>query len=105
MTEKMTETQARTFDGHSTANETIVLMELAAKGCTTCLPYIDVFTFRRWKAQGFQVQKGQHGIHVTTYIPTYSKDESGEQVETGKRPWTSVLFCRHQVKPIEEKAH
>ena len=105
MTQKMTETQARTFDGHSTANETIVLMELAAKGCTSCEPYKDIFTYRRWQAQGFQVQKGEHGIKLTTYIPIHKTDDDGKQVQTGRRPRTTTVFCACQVKPIEEKAH
>ena len=104
MTQQMTAEQATQFDGHSTQNALIVAMALEERGCTSCLPYQDVFTYKRWKALGFQVQKGEESIRITTYIPLYKTDPvTGENVQTGKRPWTSCVFCRHQVKPIEKK--
>ena len=104
MTQQMTAEQATQFDGHSTQNALIVAMALEERGCTSCLPYQDVFTYNRWKAQGFQVQKGEESIHITTYVPTFNVDKNtGEKVQTGKRPRTSCVFCRHQVKAIEKK--
>jgi len=43
---------ARRFDRYSVANA-VMLKEALPCGCE---PYIDVFTYRRRKAQGFQVQ-------------------------------------------------
>ena len=89
--------EARTFARHSEVNARILSAAAAEKGCT-CQPYVDWFTYRRWKAQGFQVQKGEHGTRLTCYIQTETKDpETGEMVPTGSRPWRSALFCRCQV--------
>ena len=96
----LTADQAKRFDRTSTANFQIVALAAAARGCS-CEPYVDWFTYRRWQAQGFQVQRGQHGVKLTTWIPVIDK-ETGEQ--TGKRPRTASVFCRCQVKPIEASA-
>ena len=29
-----------------------------------CEPYADVFTFNRWKAQGYFVRRGEHGVRL-----------------------------------------
>ena len=50
---KMTPEQAVTFDGHSL---TSMLLVEAGLQCE-CMPYADVFTYNRWRAQGMQVQK------------------------------------------------
>jgi len=95
-TEPMTAEQAQTFEhGISIANATAVAQAMVEKGCG-CVPYVDVFSYRRWQAQGYQVQKGEHGIKVTTWIH-YTDKEGKDQV----RPKNVTLFCRHQVKPIE----
>jgi hypothetical protein len=72
-------------------------MEAARRGCE-CEAYIDWFTYKRWKAQGFQVQKGEKGFPLKTFIPVL--DEEGNVIR--KRPWTSHLFCKCQVKPKGE---
>ena len=51
---------ARQIDGYSVAN-TVTLKELLACGCE---PYRDVFTYRRWKAQGFRVERGEKAIRL-----------------------------------------
>jgi len=95
MTTKMTAQQALQFDRYSAVNAAIVAANLPCG----CQPYQDVFTYRRWQAQGMQVQKGQKSIKIATYAPVTRKDEeTGELVVVGKRPWTSRVFCRHQVQ-------
>ena len=105
MTEhKMTAETATQFDTYSIANATAVALALSERGCD-CLPYQDVFTYNRWKAQGMQVQKSTevgHGIKLTTYIPVTKPDDNGEPVVTYRRPWHTTVFCRCQVKPIKE---
>src|SRR6266850_1687850 len=44
---------AREFDRYSIANAVTVKQSLPCG----CEPYVDVFTYRRWRAQGFQVQR------------------------------------------------
>lgn len=90
----MTADQAQRFEYYSATNAGIV------KACLPCgcKPYEDVFTYARWQALGYQVKKGEHGIKIGTYAPITQKDEDGEKI-VGKRPWTSTVFCRCQVKP------
>ena len=103
MSDKMTAEQARTFDGHSAANATILTHAAEQRGCQ-CKPYQDWYTYKRWRAQGMQVQKGEKGTKLGTFIPTYTTDsDTGEKVKTGTRPWTSHVFCRCQVKPVEKR--
>jgi hypothetical protein len=67
-----------------------------------CEPYKSVYTYERWRAQGFQVQRGQHGVHLPTMTETKVEDEDGN-VKTRRRFTTAAVFCRHQVEPIREK--
>ena len=89
MTERMTATEAMTFEqGHSMTSGMILDAAAQSHGCV-CKPYQDWFTYKRWRAQGFQVQKGQHGVKLTTYIPI--RDDNDKP--TGKtRPWRSTVF-------------
>lgn len=63
-----------------------------------CEAYKDIFTFRRWKAQGYFVRKGEKGTKITTWIPKIENDEQGNEKIVGKRPKVAVVFCRHQVE-------
>lgn len=104
-TEKMTAEQAVRFDTFSPTNALIVASSLTC-GCS---PYQDVFTYRRWAAQNCQVQKGEHGIKITTWIIARGKDadrepnaEPADQENGYKFPRTTTVFCRCQVRPIVE---
>jgi len=97
---KMTTEQAQTFSGYSRANAAVLTMTAEVKRCQ-CQPYKDWFTYQRWLAQGYQVQKGEHGIRLTTWIAVTKKDEDGNEVVTGRRPKSYTRFCRCQVKAIE----
>lgn len=94
---KMTAAEATHFDGHSTANAATILLELECD----CQPYEDVFTYARWKAQGFQVQKGEKSIRIPTIQKVTKENDKGEP-ETRRLKKTSFVFCRCQVKPIEQ---
>ena len=67
----MTATEARSFDRFSVANAATVMAE---RGCG-CEPYVDVFTYKRWQAQGFQVQKGEKSIRIPTVRTVERKDK------------------------------
>ena len=96
MSEKMTAKQARTFEhGYSQVHAAILANAALEKGCQ-CVPYVDWFTYKRWLAQGFQVQKGEHGIRLVRFI-TAEKD--GKKRTFPKR---YSVFCRCQVKEIEK---
>src|SRR5436305_1734345 len=58
---QMSEAEAKHFEGFSLANATLLTQAAAERGCS-CAPYEDWFTYDRWRAQGMQVQKGQHGV-------------------------------------------
>ena len=106
MTEKMTIAQATVFSHKSLASELVLNLAAKERGCS-CAAYSDWFTYRRWQALGFQVQRADvvgHGVKLTTYVEfTKTDPATGEQVVTGKRPRTTSVFCRCQVKPIEKK--
>jgi len=100
MSQKMTAVQATRFEhGQSTGSALLLTLAAQERGCT-CQPYVDWFTYKRWTAQGMQVQKGEHGVKLTVYVPN-KPDEDGEP--TGTHPWHSTVFCRCQVKPKGEK--
>jgi antirestriction protein ArdC len=94
----MNATNAQTFEnGRSTRSEIILAMAAQDKGCE-CEAYIDWFTYKRWQAQGFQVQKGEKGVCLLTFREGEKKDEKTGKVKQHKRPWRSYVFCRCQVK-------
>jgi hypothetical protein len=89
---------ARHFDRYSVANA-VAVKEALPCGCE---PYVDVFTYRRWKAQGFQVQKGEKAIRLPLiYQRTETDPETGKETTT-RRTGRSAVFCRCQVRPIRE---
>jgi antirestriction protein ArdC len=94
----MNATQATTFEkGKSKDHEIFLSMVAASRGCA-CQAYQDWFTFRRWQAQGMQVQRGEKGTKLTTYIPVFVTDDSGDKHPSGTRPKTTSVFCHCQVK-------
>lgn len=93
----MTPDQARSFDRVSVGNATLVLTVLKCG----CHPYEDVFTYKRWQAQGFQVQRGEKAISLPLVKEIVEEDEGGETIEQRRILGHSWVFCRCQVKPIE----
>ena len=93
MAEAMSSTQAVRFDHFSQVNADIVETSFPCE----CEAYKDVFTYRRWSAQGMQVRRGEKAVKITTFRPV--KDEEGEII--GRAPVTSAVFCRHQVEVSE----
>ena len=97
MRERMTSDDARRFErGPSIENMKRVYAALACG----CEPYVDVFTYQRWQAQGMQVQRGQRSVRIPLMVRGERVDETtGERVAYRMRR-TSAVFCRCQVAPI-----
>lgn len=94
MADKMTAAEARSFDGHSERNAMLIMSQLKCE----CEPYEQVFTYARWKAQGMQVQKGEHGLRIPTIMAYEVEDKETGEVKTRSRKGTSVVFCKCQVQ-------
>ena len=92
-TQEMTAEDARTFPHFSVHNA--VQAQLACPE-GTCQAYQDIFTYRRWRAQGYAVRKGQKGTAVTTWVTTKGRRDE----EPTRRPKRAVVFCRHQVERL-----
>ncbi len=99
-TSRFTPETARQFDRYSVANA-VRVKEALPCGCE---PYRDVFTYRRWKAQGYQVQRGQKAIRLPMIYQRTEKDRETGEERTERRIGRSAVFCRHQVKPIRERS-
>jgi hypothetical protein len=98
-TPPMTAEDAVQFGHFSMANALMAVADLTASGACKggCVPYEDVFTYRRWAAQGMQVQKGQHGAKLPVVVRTVDKKTGEERTLL----WTTTVFCRCQCKPRE----
>ncbi len=95
--QQMTADDARRFEHFSVHNAVQAEMACVESGCRA---YVDIFTFRRWRAQGFVVRKGEKGTTVTTWVPIRAKTEGEDGANVRRRPKRAVLFCRHQVHSI-----
>jgi len=99
---KMTPIEAITFEHESPMNM-LMFYEFQEQNnelrdedsYCTCEPYQDVFTYNRWKAQGYQVRRGEHGCKVTTWVP---KDK--DNPDAGVFPRNATVFCRCQVDKV-----
>ena len=90
----MTPEEARRFDRFSIANAAAVEHALPCG----CAPYVDVFTYRRWQAQGMQVQKGQRAVKIPTISTHVSEDKTTGERKVYRRRGMSAVFCRCQVE-------
>lgn len=95
-TKQMSATEALDFHHFSVHNA--VQAQLACPEAS-CEAYRDIFTRRRWQAQGYAIRKGEAGTAITTWILTPSREDGDEKPL--RRPKRVLVFCRHQV----ERAH
>ena len=95
--QQMTADEARDF-GHFSVHNAVQAQMACPEG--SCEAYRDIFTFRRWHAQGFVVRKGENGTTVTTWIPTNVRTDDDGRQTMRRRPKRAVLFCRHQVERL-----
>lgn len=91
--EQRAEALARAQTGLSTANYAAILDGFAERGIYDAEPRVNVFSYAAWQAQGRQVQKGQHGVKIHTWIVCHAKetDTDGER-ESYKRRRTVAVF-------------
>ena len=92
---KYTLEQATSFKRYSPINTGCIKTALTCG----CEPYQDVFTYNRWKALGYQVQRGEKSIT----IPVIHETEDEETKAINRRLWKSHVFCRCQVAEIGTK--
>jgi|TARA_Y100000310_G_scaffold42913_1_gene40079 hypothetical protein len=90
----MTFTEAVHFDRFSISNA-VAVKSLLQCGCE---PYEDVYTYRRWKAQGFQVVKGEKAIRIPQVRTVDREDPDTGEISQRRLFHTAAVFCRHQVK-------
>ena len=93
----MTAVQAKTFDHTSAENAQIVEM---FRPCE-CEAYQDIFTYNRWKAQGYQVRKGEKGTAIVGYKTVDKEDKKTGETKKVTFARTNHVFCRCQVDKIE----
>lgn len=88
------EALARAVAGQTMANYPAIFEGFAEKGIPVAdiRPRENVFTFNAWKALGRYVRKGEHGVKVVTWVPVKERDEHGNEVITGSRARTAVVF-------------
>ncbi len=86
--EQQTEALGRATNGQSTANYDAILQGFADKGIHDAEPRQNVFTYAAWQKLGRQVQKGQHGVKINTWILCRKKNSE----ETYKRPKRVTVF-------------
>lgn len=95
----MSELEAKKFESFSEQNYEAVKAELDCE----CEPYVDVFTFNRWKAQGYSVIKGEKAIRIKTVVSKEIEDKKTGDKELKKFPKQACVFCRCQVEKREKK--
>jgi hypothetical protein len=96
---QMTAQQATMFERFSVGNATTAE---SALDCG-CKAYVDVYTYNRWQAQGFQVKRGQRAVRLPMVKDVEREAENGE-TKTRRIFTSSSVFCRHQVEPIQATA-
>jgi len=99
------ESLKRAVHGQSFSNFPAIFQGFVAKGIAEAeiKPRENVFTFQAWKALGRVVRRGEHGVKVTTFIESKSKEidsDTGEQ-KTLRRPWTTTVFHISQTEPLK----
>jgi len=87
----MTEAEAKHFDRHSATNTAI--LESVRPDCKA---YEDWFTYKRWKAQGKQVARGEKGTKIFILVKNTRKNKEGKIIED-QTPRFINVFHRHQL--------
>ena len=91
-----TEALQRALQNTAMANYPQIFAGFLAKGIPEAdiLPRKNIFTFNAWRALGRHVKKGEHGVHVVTWLPVPDKidAETGEVTKGGARPKGATVF-------------
>ena len=68
------------------------------------IPRVNIFTYQAWRALGRQVNKGEHGVKISTFVPMTKKDTDDEGNETKssfKRARRVTVFHVSQTSEVE----
>ena len=79
-TQQMSASEALDFHHFSVHNA--VQAQLACPEAS-CEAYRDIFTARRWRAQGYAVRKGEQGTAITIWIATPSREDDADDKPIG----------------------
>jgi len=93
----MSESEAVSFERYSGQNAGIVREALLCN----CQPYRDVFTFKRWLAQGYAVKKGEKALRLPLVKDVEEAGDDGETVKVRRVLGMSFVFCRCQVAAVK----
>ena len=96
------EALARARGNESASNFPAIFAGFTEKGIPEdeILPRENVFTFHAWRALGRTVKRGEHGVHILTWIACEKKDDTGEVIETFKRPKSATVFHISQTQEL-----
>ena len=70
----MNASEAQSFGRQSENHIMFLALEADKRGCS-CAAYRDWFTYKRWTAQGLQVQKGEKSVKLPIYYQQKEKDK------------------------------
>jgi hypothetical protein len=100
---KMTAVDAKRFT-HTSVHNAVTAEESVNDrfGCD-CEAYKDIFTFKRWIAQGFVVRRGQKATHVPVIQPRVVPDADAPNGKREVKTSRMVpVFCRCQVDALKK---
>ena len=104
VSESSLESLKRAVSGQSLTNFPAIFAGFAAKGIPEfdIKPRENVFTFKAWRALGRVVRRGEHGVKITTFIESKSKeiDKDTGEPKIIRRPWTTTVFHISQTEPL-----
>jgi hypothetical protein len=92
-TASMSPQEAKSFSRYSVANALRAEVSLSCG----CKAYEDIFTYRRWQAQGMQVQRGARAVRLPVIVDRMVEDKNGELRQIHGF-FSTAVFCRHQVE-------
>jgi hypothetical protein len=87
----------RAQDGKMCANDLFIIAAYGARGIDAH-PRVDVFTYNAWRALHRHVRKGEHGVRITTYTHTETRNPDGTTDEQ-MFPVSAVVFHVSQTDP------
>ena len=112
VTSTFTPESAQSFHRYSPINAATVKMRLACG----CEPYKDVFTYNRWLALGYQVQRGERSIKIPvivgsnplsriySFLTLHSCQTSRDTERWFQSPFEDLFFSyKYRRSPIKSK--
>jgi len=86
----------------STKNYQAIFEGFIAKGIpeNDIKPRENVFTWHAWQELGRVVNKHQHGVRITSWIPMTKKDKQGEKQDIGRKPKRTTVFHISQTSEV-----